>query len=271
MKLDSNRAWKEATAIISANRDVLWAMAGVFFLLPSLALNLLMPQPEPAPGLTPEQTINMAMEFYGKSAPYLIIMAVLSMVGTLAILTLCTDRTRPTVGQAIGQGFSGTLSYIGAQLLMGLGVGLVGGLLVGLSALTGSAVAAALAIGVVAVAVIYLSLRLMLVAPVIAVEGRRNPIEILKRSWALTQGNAGRIIMFLLLLVVAFLVVMSVVMLVVGLIVAFVLSPETAKIVTVVISAAFGASFTLYMIAVLAAIHRQMAGPSVEILSAAFD
>ena len=37
MKFDSNRAWREASASASANREVLLAVAGVFFLLPGLA------------------------------------------------------------------------------------------------------------------------------------------------------------------------------------------------------------------------------------------
>ena len=37
MKFDSNRAWREASAAASANREVLVAVAGVFFLLPGLA------------------------------------------------------------------------------------------------------------------------------------------------------------------------------------------------------------------------------------------
>ena len=37
MKFDMNAAWREATGMIAANREVLMIVAGVFFLLPSLA------------------------------------------------------------------------------------------------------------------------------------------------------------------------------------------------------------------------------------------
>ncbi|GAM05589.1 hypothetical protein [Novosphingobium sp. MBES04] len=36
MQFDSNLAWNEAVARVRANRDVLMALAGVFFLLPAL-------------------------------------------------------------------------------------------------------------------------------------------------------------------------------------------------------------------------------------------
>ena len=40
MKFDSNQAWKQAASQVSANRDVLIALAGVFLLLPVLAFSL---------------------------------------------------------------------------------------------------------------------------------------------------------------------------------------------------------------------------------------
>ena len=49
-KLDTNAAWKEASAIVSANREVLLALAGVFFMLPSLALSVIAGEPEVVPG-----------------------------------------------------------------------------------------------------------------------------------------------------------------------------------------------------------------------------
>ena len=50
MRFDSNQAWKDAASAVSANRDVLLALAGVFFVLPSFAFTLLYPQPEPPAG-----------------------------------------------------------------------------------------------------------------------------------------------------------------------------------------------------------------------------
>ena len=51
MTFDSNRAWKEASGAISANRDVVLALAGVFFLLPGLVSALLLPAPAPVDGM----------------------------------------------------------------------------------------------------------------------------------------------------------------------------------------------------------------------------
>jgi hypothetical protein len=40
MKFDMSEAWREAMAMITANREVLLIVAGIFFLLPSVALGL---------------------------------------------------------------------------------------------------------------------------------------------------------------------------------------------------------------------------------------
>jgi hypothetical protein len=270
MKFDSNAAWKEATAAVSANREVLLVLAGVFFMLPGLAFALFLPPPEPVAGMKPAQLMGMMQEYYLSALPYAIPMAVLQMAGSLAMLTLFTDRTRPTVGDAIRQGFVGVLPYIGAQLLLGLGIGLVGGLLIAIVAATGMPALLTLAIIILIAAIIYLAIRTVLVAPAIAVEGIGNPVAALKRSWALTSGNTVRIALFFLLLVVAFVVITIMVTSIVGVIFALLLG-SAAKTVVAIFSSALGAAFTLYAMATVASVHRQLAGPSGAAISRTFE
>ncbi|MFD2135472.1 hypothetical protein ACFSLT_10020 [Novosphingobium resinovorum] len=40
MKFDSSRAWSQASQAVSANREVVLALAGVFFLLPQLMFSI---------------------------------------------------------------------------------------------------------------------------------------------------------------------------------------------------------------------------------------
>jgi len=271
MKLDSNAAWKAAMAAISANREVLAAIAGVFFLLPSLAVSLFVPQPEPPAGMDQQQAFAMLTDFYVSALPYIVPMLILQAVGTLAILTLCTDRTRPTVGEAIRQGFAGFLPYLATTLMLGFGLGIAGGLLLGIAAATRSGVVIGLVIAVVIVAAIYLSLRFALVTPAIAVERLRNPVAAMQRSWALTEGNAGRILLFLFLIFLVFLVVTAVVSAVSGAAVALVAGAEAVKIASALLSVVLGAGFTVAITAVLGAIHGQLAGPSPQAIGATFD
>lgn len=270
MKFDSNLAWKQATASIKANREVLLALAGVFFLLPSLAFALFVPPPQQVAGQSEAQMMAALQAYYVSALPYLIPMALVQAAGTLAMLTLFTDKSRPTVGQAIKQGLVGILPYIAAQLLVGMAIGLLGGVALALGALTGVPALAGLLIAAVVLGAIYAAIKISLVAPIVAVERERNPVVALQRSWRLTKGNSVRIALFFALLLVAFMVVMSVISIVVGLALAALAGPEAGTIGDAVVSSALGAVMTLYFVAVLAAIHRQLSGPSPEAASAPF-
>ena len=121
MKLDTNMAWKQATAMVAANREVLLALVGVFIILPSLAFAIFYPQPEPVPGMQPADMMKMMQAYYVSALPLMIPVILVEAIGMLAIMALFTDHTRPTVGQAIGQGATALLPYVGALLLVAIG------------------------------------------------------------------------------------------------------------------------------------------------------
>ena len=269
-KLDTNAAWKEASAIVSANREVLLALAGVFFMLPSLALAVIAGEPEVLPGMKPQQMMAAMEEFYTGAWWIILLSAVFQIVGLMAILTLMRDRSRPTVGEAIRAGLPGALSYLAAQLLIVVGFSLIGGLLIGVAAVISPALAVVVVV-LFTVAMIFAVFRLILVAPVIAVEGVHNPLTAMIRSWRLTQGNFWRILGFLLLILILFAVVAGIVMMIVGLILALVSSGEPQRIVAAVFSSALGAVAVVYFAGIIAAIHRQLGGPAAADLSATFE
>ncbi len=271
MKFDSNLAWKHASAAIAANREVVFALAGVFFLLPGLAMALLFPAPEPVADMDSKAALAAMSGYYASILPFLLPMVLFQAAGTLALLTLLTDRTRPTVGEAIRMGVKGILPYVGAQLILGIGVGLIGGVILMIGAATGLAVLTGIGVAVVAALVIYAAIKTSLVAPVVAVEGERNPIAALKRSWVLTRGNSVRIGVFYLLVLAVFLVVIMVVTAVVGIIAAIIGGPDAGEMAGVVVSAALNAVMALYFVAIIAATHRQLAGEPAETTRATFE
>ena len=271
MKFDSNQAWKQAAGQVSANRDVLIALSGVFFLLPGLAIEMFLPQPQPQANMTAQQIMDLTRGYYFSALPYIVPTLLLQAAGTLAMLTLFTDRDRPTVGESIRRGVIGLFPYIAAQLLLGIGMGLVAAAIFSAAALTGLLAVIVVLGTAVVVAAIYVAVRTSLVAPVVAVEGVRNPVAAMIRSWRLTKGNSVRIALFYLLIVLAFAVVISIAMLLVGIVVALVASGPTALFIASLFRSILAAVMTVYFVAILAAVHRQLAGPSIEREQATFQ
>lgn len=271
MKFDSNLAWSQASATISANREVVFALAGVFFLLPGLVTALIFPAPEPVAGMDSKAAADAIASYYSSILPYLVPIVLFQAAGTLALLTMLTDRTRPTVGEAISGGLKGVVPYVLAQLILGMGIGIVGGLVLGIGAATG--VGALTVFGLVAVGalMIYAGIKTSLVGPVIAVESERNPVAALRRSWQLTRGNSVRLAVFYLLVGVAFLVVIMVASSLVGIVATMIGGAQAGKMAGAVVSAALNAGMALYFVAIIAAAHRQLAGPASDVTRATFE
>lgn len=261
-RFDSNRAWQQATAALRANREVLLALAGVFFLLPNLAVSLLFPQPAPPAGADQQAMMAYAMNYYSRSLPIILPVLALQAAGTLGMLTLLTDRSRPTVGQAIRTGFRAVLPYLAAQIVLGFVLGMVALPILILFSLSGARGVAMIGLAAAFFAWVYGWIRTSLAAPVMAVEGQRNPIGALLRSWRLTRGNAGRILAFLLLIAIAFLVVTMVINTLAGMILALLLPAQYAAIGSALISTTIGAAMIVTIVAALGATHAQLAGPA---------
>ena len=120
------------------------------------------------------------------------------------------------------------------------------------------------------VAFVYIAIKLSLLAPVIAIEKVYNPLAALMRSWRLTKGNSLRIFAFLALLIIAVVVVSMVLGLIVGLVFGLA-GGEVARIGGGLFNSLLNAVYVVLMLGVLAAIHRQLAGPDAEVLSETFE
>lgn len=259
MKFDSMLAWRQASSAVKTNRDVLLAIAGVCFLLPSLVLELFFPQPEPTAGMDEQAMMELASNYYVSLIPVLIPILVLQALGTLSLIELLTDRSRPTVAEAMKNGARSIVTYLLAQLALGLSVGLVGGVILAVFSLAGAA-GSGLGLAVVMALIAVLVVRTSVTAPVIVANRLRNPIDALRRAFALTRGNALRLFVFYFLVLVAFLVVAMVLGLLVGIPVNLLGSAETVRVVTAVVSSIVNALMALYFVALIVAAHKQLAG-----------
>ncbi len=272
MKLDLGQAWNTALELMNANRDVILVIAGVFLFLPGLAQALLMPGMNEM-AADPENIDAVMAELQALYTEYwwvFVLVAIINTLGTLTLLTLLTDRQRPTVAEALKASGMGILSYIAVQILLILGVSLALGIPVGLAFASGSTALIVIAVIAAIVVGFYLMAKFALVTPVIAIDKILNPLAVLKRSWTLTKGNSIRVFAFLFLLILGMGIVFMVVQGVLAIVFA-IIGGEVETIGMAIISSIGGAIFAVVFLAALAGVHRQLSGAAHENISETFD
>ena len=281
-KLDMGMAWTQSTGLIGANKDTISAIAGLFLFLPSFGAALFLPEATATVPLSgnrnqsgdPQAAMQQAFEqisaLYADNWMVLVAVSIVSFIGSMTLLALLSDRGNPTVGEALGKGLASIPSYIGAQLLSALGAGVIIGLPLGLlTALAPPAVVGVAGLALM-VLVIYLGVKLSLLAPVIAIDEERNPIAAIARSWRLTKRNSLRIFAFLVLLFVVIVIIGALVQGTLTLILSAA-GGEVERIGAAAVGAAVNAVITVIFLVVLAAIHRQLSGATPERTAEIFD
>ena len=265
MAFDMGKAWSDAVAMVEGNREVLGVVAGTFFFLPGLLFALIGPDMDALlEGFDPERMEQAMAAFNVIYARYwwlFLALTLAQITGYLALLALLRDDARPTVGQAIGTAVKALLPAVATYLLFVLGVALAVGAVLALFALPGIAALTAVGVLLAVPLMLFLAIRASLSAPVLAIERVFNPLAVLARSWRLTRGHGWRLLAFFVLLTVAY-VVLSGVLGIVLLAMLAILGPGAGQIVGAILSGLIGAVASVVMIAVLAAVHRQLAGPS---------
>ena len=267
LKLDSSAAWASAAAMVAANREMLLAIAGVFFLLPSLAAVIFVPAPVFDAGMSEQQMLAALQGYYTSALPVLIALSLVSMGGMLTMLVILLDTTRPTVGQAIWRGFRAAPSYVGAQLVIALAVLPFAMILV---AALAQGIAERFAAAVVFAASLYPVMRTMLIGPVLAKMKEQSPISAIRASFRLTRGNAGRLLAFVGLAAFVFLTVYGLIMMFVGVVLALAVTGEPQRLIGEAIGGVLQAIGYTYFVAILAAVYGQLSSHERDVVSA-FD
>ena len=278
-KLDMGVAWTTATGLIGANKDTISAIAGLFFFLPSFAAALFIPEATttvPAtggnedPAVAMQAALDQITAVYADNWPVLLAVSIAGFIGSLSLLALLSDRGNPTVGEALRTGIKAIPSYIAAQLLSALAVGVVIGLPLGLMAAIAPPPVVAFAVVALVVIAIYLFVKFSMISPVIAIEEVHNPLAAIARSWRLTKGNSLRIFAFFVLLFITVVIIGSLVQGILTLILSAI-GGTVASIGTGLVSAAVNTVMSVIFLVVLAAIHRQLAGGTPERLAETFE
>ena len=217
-KLSISTAWDETRAILVRDGRLLVAVALALVVLPTVIVGLIVPS-DPADGDASHAVIQ-------------IVGALIVLIGQLALIRLAIGPAT-SVGAAISHGARRFPAMLGSIVLLLL---LFAALLLPLLIILGAAGAVDLkdparATGATAgvvllmlIAVLALSVRFMLSAPIAAAESV-GPLAILKRSWSLSSGHYWRLLaLLILLLIVAVILLMTAT--VIGGIVGAVISPD---------------------------------------------
>lgn len=282
MQFDSNLAWNEAVARVRSNRDVLMALAGVLFLLPTLLSTVFLADIQ-------EQMLALAQNSKALEAlisdnlstilGFGIIGTLVQFVGYLACTVILGVGGRPTVGEALAAAIHAFPTLLGSTLLYFAGLLLASfvlGLLVPLGSLLGGSGGASLGAiatfaGMMGLAV-YSSVRISLLVPVIIRDGVTRPTEALQRSWQLTRGNTGRLLGFYALMSLAYLAISLMVSLLIVTPLSLVFGAgHVTNFFAGVLAGIVGAVASVLLAAVLVRVHAQLSGQSSQGQARIFD
>jgi len=280
MNFDMGRAWSEGVARVKANFQLLAVLGGIFFFVPSVLLFVAMPDAMGAMMSPDMDPANMEQVLAGLGAGFfaiylLIILA--SFIGQTAMIALMGDARRISVGEAIATGVKVLLPLLAIVIIFVIGymvIGLAAGLAVGLLVAGAGAVSTGLAGALTAVlvvglivAVLWVLTRFSMTLPVLALEGSLNPFGALGRSWRMTRPVQWRLLLFYVLLFVAYMVIALVAFMIMGVIVAAVGAPSALGFLNGLI----GALVAMVFSGVVVGIYLQLAGPAAATVSETFE
>jgi hypothetical protein len=270
MKFSMSEAWNEAMAMFTANREVLLIVAGIFFFLPTLLTTLVMPNFQQTLMADPQALQQEVMALYASWGWLFFLLMLVQIVGYLSMLSLLRDHSRPTVGEAIGSGLKGLLPAIGTYIVLSLAIALLVLVPIMIGVAADTTALWVVIVPLCGVLLAYAMVKFSLAAAVIALDKVGNPIKVLARSWQLTKGNSLRIFGFYLLLMICYMVVSMVVSIPLGLLIVAI-GGTVSLFISGIVSGALGAVVTSIFVTILAAVHRQLSGPSAGSVSATFE
>jgi hypothetical protein len=256
------KIWDEATGALLANREVLLAVLGVFSILPNFALQMLAPVPEPVAGQQPAQLLDRLGIYFDANWPLLIAVIAVQFFGMLITLALLADPGRPTVSEAMRQAAHAAPSFLAA-----LGLALAGSFLTGLIpviliGLTGSLPLTQVAAVIGTVAILYMLVRFAFTGPAVLLRGQRNPVLVLRHSFAATKGIGWQLLVFILLIFVAFRIVGWLITAAVVLVTTLIAGAGGAALIGALIACLIQAALLACFVAVIAASYRQVVDPA---------
>jgi len=236
MRLNYGELWNEAVDLVRRNRPVVVALAGALYFLPNLVVGWLAPMEPGRPGVSFLETVVAHVR---ANWPLILAGGLVEMLGTLTLLRLFLKPDGRTVGAAIAASLALLPTMFAAAFLGNLM------LFAGLMLLI--------------VPGIYILGRLALAPAAIVAEERRNPIDAIRRSFALTRNSGFAVAGILIIIFVLALVVDIAVSGGLGSIAILLAGRDTGLFIAEAASALVWAGAGVLQVAVAARIYRRLA------------
>lgn len=238
----------------------------------------------------PAAAMQTFLAMFGTFALAGIVYALVRIAGICALCVSAAAREPITVGEAVSEGLRVTLPMVGvylvlmvayfavaAVLMLTMGASFIG--MMGSGYASGQGAPGAGSIGtmilvicLVLIGLVYLMTKLSMVVPVVAVDKERSPFAAISRSWGLTRGATLKIFLLFLLTGFGAAIIGGVLGGVIGgASVAAAGASAASSWPQLAVSALTGTLFSIYFIALIVAIHGQLAGPSVAAIGETFD
>ncbi|HYD14393.1 MAG TPA: hypothetical protein VEC11_16225 [Allosphingosinicella sp.] len=237
-KFTQNDVWTDTLRLMRAHWAALVAIAGALVFLPTLLVNHFFPMGDPPTGTDLQAYVQFVLDYYRQNALPVVLQSFVVMAGSATMLRL-----------VFAQG--GT---VGGALLFAIALLPVYSILV---VLVNLAVGAGLMLLIVPG--LYLWGRLLPAGPAMVAEERRNPIDALKRGWALSEGHGWLIIALYLLVMIPAAILMLVVSQLTG--IGFILAAgqQLGTLLGMILLCAMQALVTTLLTMLAAAIYRALA------------
>ncbi len=275
MNFDMNTCWSRAVELLQSNFQLLLIVAGVFLLLPTLAIYMLIPDMQMLSDPTIDQDIlaEKMLEMAGPLMAVGLVSMVFQFAGNAAMVALMGD-TRPTVGQAIGAGFKSVLSLFGVLLIFVVLI-MIGGVaimvpFVLLAALL-TPVLAGFAVLPVLFFMIWLLARMSMAMPVIVLGAVGNPVTAITQSFALTKPKQWPIAGFWTVIYVIMTIASFLFNGAIAVIAAIAGSGTMVTAITGLSNGLTGAISGAIVCAVAVAMYMQLSGPSQSAIEETFE
>jgi hypothetical protein len=266
-----NAVWEDAVRLLRRHGALLAAIAGVFLFLPHLLLAVLVPPPEAQPEDL-AQALRLMSEYSSSAIPWVMLEAIVAMVGSLAMLRLIF-APGVTVGAALLFALRWLPLYvlISLILMLAFAVSMIP-MVLGFGVIVVTELQMALRIVAFAVVFLlglvpplYLWARVSAVPSVMAAENMRNPISVIMRSVAITEGKGWAVFGLVFIVVIVGAIATGVADTMVGIIFALAAGPVLGKLLTQVFAAALSAALATVLLMLYAAIYRALTGATEQV------